>query len=367
MDRTTHFAPALRERHGGRRLEGTPLISVTAAAGLPGIIRDTFGERTLERVNRRTGLDFEQITDDNSFIPHTVLCGLVEETSRSTGIENLGLIVAPALSIANYGCWGGYVLGADSLEAAIERAAGSMGLHSNTDRCAFARRDTYARLAYRSAARGQPGYAHVACGIAGVMLSLCREYLGSRWTPLRFEFDIARPARPAAFEESFGCPVTFDAPVMAIFLRLGDLAARRRAARSSSWITFEDVARARRERANAARLCDLVIEQIRLQLYAGAISIEAVAQALDVSVRTLQRELNREGLDFRTLANEVRWRRGAELLRATGETVTTIALTLGYSVPAHFSRAFRRQTGLSPEEFRRFLASGSGPASEAAE
>ncbi|MFO1142146.1 MAG: helix-turn-helix domain-containing protein [Amaricoccus sp.] len=82
-------------------------------------------------------------------------------------------------------------------------------------------------------------------------------------------------------------------------------------------------------------------------------SLDGTARALDVSRRSLQRALSREGTDFRSIANAIRARRAAELLRGTSASVTTIAAELGYSTPANFARAFRNATGLPPEAFRR--------------
>jgi len=73
---------------------------------------------------------------------------------------------------------------------------------------------------------------------------------------------------------------------------------------------------------------------------------------MDTSMRTLQRELNREGTDFRTLVNAVRAGRAEELLRHRDLSITRIATELGYSTPANFSRAFRKTKGLSPSALR---------------
>jgi AraC family transcriptional regulator len=40
-------------------------------------------------------------------------------------------------------------------------------------------------------------------------------------------------------------------------------------------------------------------------------------------------------------------------LRETKESVVSIALDVGYASPSHFAQLFRRQTGLSPSEYRR--------------
>lgn len=49
--------------------------------------------------------------------------------------------------------------------------------------------------------------------------------------------------------------------------------------------------------------------------------------------------------------------RAKRLLADTRESVTEIALSVGFSTPSHFSAAFRAHTGLSPRDWRRAAAS----------
>ena len=41
------------------------------------------------------------------------------------------------------------------------------------------------------------------------------------------------------------------------------------------------------------------------------------------------------------------------LLRETSKSVITVANEVGYSNPSHFAQAFRKETGLSPRDYRR--------------
>jgi AraC family transcriptional regulator len=41
------------------------------------------------------------------------------------------------------------------------------------------------------------------------------------------------------------------------------------------------------------------------------------------------------------------------LLRETKKSVVTVALEVGYTNPGHFAQLFRRETGLSPSDYRR--------------
>lgn len=86
-----------------------------------------------------------------------------------------------------------------------------------------------------------------------------------------------------------------------------------------------------------------IMEQLLLQR--GGIEdtgLESLAEAINVSKRTLQRRLDREGVDFRSLSLSVCMRRAQELLAGTDLDVSEIATHLEYSTPGHFARAFRQ-------------------------
>lgn len=77
-----------------------------------------------------------------------------------------------------------------------------------------------------------------------------------------------------------------------------------------------------------------------------------VAAALALHPRTLRRRLADEGVDFASLAEEVRRAVAEELLLTTNLSLEEIASRLGYSEPSAFTRAFKRWQGMAPREFR---------------
>jgi AraC-like DNA-binding protein len=212
-------------------------------------------------------------------------------------------------------------------------------------------RGAEARYSYGFALAGHAGYEHAANVAAGVLSSLCRFYTSGAWSPLRIELDIPKPRHTGPFEDLFECPVVFGAPTMTVVFDRRHLDAHGPGSAAAPIITIADVARDRRGGAPHNRL-GVIAEQIRLQVQGGTVSIDATARAMNTSIRTLQRELNGEGIDFRSMANAARAERACELLRYTDVSVAGIAAEMGYSTPANFARAFRGSTGLSPGEFR---------------
>ncbi len=80
--------------------------------------------------------------------------------------------------------------------------------------------------------------------------------------------------------------------------------------------------------------------------------IDTVAEILGMSRRSLQRRLAQQGLTYSKVLAETRLRRAVEWLEGTDKSVAEIAFDLGYTDGSNFTRAFRRQTGVSPQTFR---------------
>lgn len=327
-----------------------PVISSDVLQGLPAFVRDEIGEAALQRANRAAGFDVELIEGRNCFIPQQAVVDFVDAVGRAAGEPHLGLLIAPGMNAAGYGNFGRYVFGADTLGHAIKRSIAALRYHSTFDKISVTTFGDEVRYSYAFALAGSKGYPTVASAAAGELLSVFRAYLPENWRPRRVELDIEAPRRISLFEDTFQCPVLFNAPAVAIvFERRHLMAASTRT--PGPIVTIEDVARDWPDGAPRSLLA-VTIEQIRTRVLAGNVMIDDIARSMDTSVRTLQRELHRAGTDFRSLTSSVRIQRATELLRHTSGSITHISAELGYSSPAGFARAFRKVTGVEPRKFR---------------
>ncbi|WP_181164556.1 AraC family transcriptional regulator ligand-binding domain-containing protein [Amaricoccus solimangrovi] len=228
------------------------MISVAALAGVPAWVRETFGDGVLRHGNHAAALDIELIEDQDCFIPQATMTSFLYEVERRAGEENLGLLLTPYLTFQTYGHWADYVLAAETLRGAIDRAVSTLGYHTSGDRMELSVVRGAARLSYYNATRGRAGYAHVAVGTAGVLLDLIRSYLSSDWRPELLTLDILRPRKAAPFEDAFLCPIAFEANAVSVFFGARFLNHSRRRHLRTGHLTLEDLAR---QRFNPTRPC----------------------------------------------------------------------------------------------------------------
>jgi AraC-like DNA-binding protein len=87
-------------------------------------------------------------------------------------------------------------------------------------------------------------------------------------------------------------------------------------------------------------------------LQRGGASLEAVAEALHVSPRTLRRRLEEHGTSYKALLDELRRELAYHYVGRTGEPPDAIAARLGFTEPSTFYRAFKRWSGTTPALFR---------------
>lgn len=81
-------------------------------------------------------------------------------------------------------------------------------------------------------------------------------------------------------------------------------------------------------------------------------NLDQVADALNMSVRTLTRRLQDECSSFRDIQSEVRLEIAKFQLLSTRLPIKAICANAGFTNMSAFSRAFRRYTQLSPSDFR---------------
>jgi AraC-like DNA-binding protein len=91
---------------------------------------------------------------------------------------------------------------------------------------------------------------------------------------------------------------------------------------------------------------------IRPYLAQGHPPLSLVAEIIGTSERTLQRRLAQSRMTYSQIVQEARFSIASDLLADSDLNMTDIAFATGYDNAPHFSRAFKRLTGVTPSDYR---------------
>ena len=187
------------------------------------------------------------------------------------------------------------------------------------------------------------------------VLLLARAGTGLPLRPLRVEF-VRQESHRAVFETHFGCPAHFGAPVDQIVFA-GEALALPFCTTNPDLLAMllpglEAALNGHAGEAGQPSFVDQVKAVIHTRMQGQRPMVDAVANALAVSPRSLQRRLTESGTSYQRLLDEVRQQIARELLGATDLESGEIAFLLGFEEVNSFNRAFSAWEGTSPLRWR---------------
>lgn len=181
---------------------------------------------------------------------------------------------------------------------------------------------------------------------------MMRVLTGVHLCPLEVTFAYPRPESTAEYDRVFGCPVKFGQKENSMTLDWGIVNTPVRMANPDLLAHFEQYAQTLLDEMQRKDEHTRAVTRIILsRLDDESLSIEKVAREMAVSVRTLQKRLEEEGVVFSDLLREVRQRLAQKYLREN-YSVEQITYLLGFSEPSVFRKAFKKWSGVTPREYR---------------
>ncbi|MBK1875097.1 AraC family transcriptional regulator [Marinobacter sp. 1-3A] len=183
-------------------------------------------------------------------------------------------------------------------------------------------------------------------------VNLVRELSLSGLAISKAEFEGPEPAYAGFIEEVLGVRPTYNSHRNAIMV--AGLAADKPLPTFNARLVrmLNDQCRLQLEQRQTSGLSGLVRQQILGPLGLVA-TLDEVASALAMSSRSLRRKLEQEGTSFRALVDEERRQTATQILSGSHMKLDELAIHLGYTDTASFTRAFRRWMGVSPGEYRK--------------
>lgn len=270
---------------------------------------------------------------------------------RELDDEGLGCF-SRALPWGSYGMLARASLSAPTLGLALRRWCRHHSLLTDDLQLSLETTGDRACIALRPHRRPTPPTEFCVVSVLRNIHGLASWYVDSR-IPLRgARFPYAPPPHVDAYRVLFDGPCSFGAEHAAIEFDASYLALPMRRDEVSMNLLLQ---RALPLTVRSYRRDRLLVRRVRQVLAAqplDAHNADDLAALLNVSARTLHRQLKDEGASLQALKDEVRRQRATELLLRTRRPIKQVAQDSGFRNEKSFIRAFRGWTGRSPGEWR---------------
>ncbi len=190
-------------------------------------------------------------------------------------------------------------------------------------------------------------------GVAA-FVSLYQALIGRDTAPERVELPHSPNGDPAIYQAIIGCPVQFNSGFVGIVLSKSmyamaisssDSYLRGLYDRQAKALLIENDSRDNDFLVNARRALQTAVQE-------NQTSAQAVAKTLGMSLRTFYRQLQLNGLRYRSLLADIRFSLAKMYLKDESLALAEIALILGYSDQSAFSRAFVSWAGCTPSQYK---------------
>jgi AraC-like DNA-binding protein len=332
---------------GERVYESTKLAAlfdVLVEAGCPA------GE-ILENVN----LSVDEVHSPKSRISLAELMTACQNAIRLSRDPHLPYRIGTSIHLSAYGMYGFAILCCPDFRKAMAFAELYHALAAPLASIEFTEQDGVASWVIEPNARAATDpqvYRFITEMQIGIHLSLMRDIMGPAFTPDQIGLAYPQARDFGLPADEIGCRLSFASRTNRISFR-------------SAWLDQSANLGNKTTYPAVVAVCDELLSELKSRIgVAGEIralllrditnppTLAAVAKLLEVSDRSLRRQLREQGISFRGLLDELRTQIALKYLRTTRLANEDIALALGFSDAANFRRAFRRWTNKSPSEIR---------------
>jgi AraC-like DNA-binding protein len=308
-----------------------------------------------------TGFDAATGVDPDARIPLALEEQLWNEAARLCNDDAFGLHAAELVQAGSFDVLDYAIRTAPNLREAFARLVRYNRLVHDAAVFTVLEADDHVRIEHAFRVANAAPSRHAAEFTMAAVVVVAGQITSAALQPLAVELSTPAPATPEALAEHrrvFGLTPRFDMPVNAVELRRCEL---------ERVLPRADPALSRLVERHAEALLagrpdpgESTSQRVRRLLHdmlgkEGA-SLALVAGRLHMSERSLQRRLADDATSFDALLDEVRRALALRYLAEPKIAVAEVAYLLGYSEPSPFHRAFKRWTGMTPNEARRRAA-----------
>ncbi len=298
------------------------------------------------------GLDYAALSDPDARFAQDAMTRLWLRAVERSGNPAIGLNMAQVVRPASFHVVGYALMSSRNLRDGFTRLVRYQRIiGEGADLSFLTRPDGYALIVAIHGDR-LPSARQSAEASLAYCLAFCRWMTGKPLRPREIRFQGPPPADLAPYQEVFQAPLRFNAEHYGLFFERGDIEAPLPSANEALAQLHDRFAGDYLARFCGSRVTHQARQVLCRLLPQGEPRREAVAQALHLSQRTLQRRLQEEGVSYQQLLDDTRRELAEQYLGQVNLTLLEVSYLLGFADPSNFFRAFRRWFGETPGEYR---------------
>lgn len=299
-----------------------------------------------------TGLQLSDFNEQNTLVSYDQALQIINNAYRLSKQSDLGLRIAGVINISDWGMMGYAISSCGSLSEAMQVGLRYAKLatrltnntvHNNQQQVIFDSTPLYPAGALEVFLTEED---------LGGIVNIVRQFLGSSVTPIAVNFRYPKPNYSASYQAHFCCPVNFDCKANQIIWSKAEVSNAKGTANSAnSKLAIEQCETLLAKIANNSDICAQVKSVIvsKPGLYPP---ITHVAKQLNMGESSLRRALASAGSSYQDILQDIRSTLAIEYLTTSNLNLDQIADLVGYSDLSNFRRAFKKWTGVAPNEYR---------------
>jgi AraC-like DNA-binding protein len=301
---------------------------------------------------RSLGVDPETVRSPDTRLPIETYLLIQDEAAEYVHDPYFGLHMGEYAEPGSWSILGYMMMNCRNLGEAIEKSGRYSRIIGNLIDARVQPRFNKAKVIFFTPPHAPKMSRHCFEATFSSSVRMMRSLTGVDLSPLEVTFIYPEPASRYEYERIFRCPVRFGQREnsFTVDMKIGDLPIHM--ANPGLLEYFEKYAQdflAEMDRNDEHTRA--VTKIILSKLDDEDLSIHKVAREMALSVRTLQKRLEDEGVVFSELHKDIRHRLAQKYLREN-YTVEQITYLLGFSEPSVFRKAFKKWSGVTPREYR---------------
>lgn len=301
---------------------------------------------------RSIGVEPDSVKAPDSRIPIEKYLFIQESAAEYTHDPCFGLHMGEYAEAGSWSILGYLMMNCTTLGEAMEKSGRYSRIIGNLIEATAHLRFTKLKLVFNTPPHAPKMSRHCFESTFSSLVRMVRTLTGKPLNPSEVTFIYPKPESTSEYERVFCCPVLFGQKEnsMTVELVLGktpilmanpDLLAYFEAFAQDFLLNMD------RQKEFTRAVTKIILAHLDEE----TLTIQKVAREMALSVRTLQKRLEEEGVVFSDLLKDIREKLAKKYLRED-YTVEQITYLLGFSEPSVFRKAFKKWSGVTPREYR---------------